>query len=223
MEGKKAVIIYTDMIHIVEKLIKKDRENKTNNSGELLYHFLQYVNDKNPEPINEVIELVFEPIKQQLKRDLRKYENRISKLSAAGKLSAEARKLKATDSISTESSQPASTDSTKAAVNLTSVNTKTDAEIFEQLKFELFNSSVWLSDICRNNSIQLQKVKMYLTDFCKKLQDEKDYFKPFADAQKHFVRWMKIQIESENKKGVKRGANGEQKVVASTSYAISKK
>lgn len=45
----------------------------------LLKHMLEYTNDKNPEPPNTVVDLVFEPIKQQLKRDLRRYEEKCTK------------------------------------------------------------------------------------------------------------------------------------------------
>ena len=40
---------------------------------------LKYVNDENPEPINFIIEMTFEPIKLQLKRDLIKYEQKREK------------------------------------------------------------------------------------------------------------------------------------------------
>lgn len=75
-----------------------------------------------------------------------------------------------------------------------------DKEIFEKLKFDLFNSPSWLEDISRNNNIQIQKVKMYLTDFCKKLEDEQDYFKELKEQKKHFVNWMKIQINKPTSK-----------------------
>ena len=36
-DDKKAVLFYCDLIHTIEKLILKDRINKTNNAGELFY------------------------------------------------------------------------------------------------------------------------------------------------------------------------------------------
>lgn len=73
-KNKKSFILYTDLKSVVEKLIIKDREDGTNNSGELFYHILEYVNDEDPEPINFIIEMAFEPIRLQLKRDLIKWE-----------------------------------------------------------------------------------------------------------------------------------------------------
>lgn len=90
--SKKAFILYADLISVVEKLIIKDREENTNNTGELLYHILQYVNDMNPEPNNFTIEMVFEPIRLQLNRDLQKYEIIREKRAEAGKLGGRPRK-----------------------------------------------------------------------------------------------------------------------------------
>lgn len=73
-ENKKSFILYNDLKSVVEKLIAKDREDGTNNSGELFYHILQYVNDEDPDPINFITEMAFEPIRLQLERDLIKYE-----------------------------------------------------------------------------------------------------------------------------------------------------
>jgi len=84
-DDKKAVLFYCDLIHTIEKLILKDRINKTNNAGELFYHYAQYINDLNPTPINDIVDLAFEPIKQTLKRDLKKWVNIKIKRSEAGK------------------------------------------------------------------------------------------------------------------------------------------
>lgn len=55
-------------------------------AGELFKHILDYVNDKNPVTDDLIIQLTFEPIKQQLKRDLIKWEDFIKKQSDNGKL-----------------------------------------------------------------------------------------------------------------------------------------
>jgi len=85
-EEKNSFILYTDLINVVSKLVLKDRENGTNYGGELFLLILQYVNDLNPIPINFIVEMAFEPIKLQLKRDLVKYENKKDTLSDAGAL-----------------------------------------------------------------------------------------------------------------------------------------
>lgn len=86
-ENKKGFVLYADMIHQIKKMKKED-------AGELFVHILEYVNDLNPSTKNETVDLVFEPIKQQMKRDLRKWKEKIKKCSNAGKASAESRAKK---------------------------------------------------------------------------------------------------------------------------------
>jgi len=65
-KDKKSFLLYVDLIHTVEKLTDEQ-------AGKLFKHVLRYVNDKNPES-DQFTEVIFEPIKQTLKRDLEKYE-----------------------------------------------------------------------------------------------------------------------------------------------------
>lgn len=83
-ENKKSFLLYADTISVVKKLVQKDRENKTNDAGELFLHLLEYVNDNSPEPVNFIVEMSFEPIKQQLKRDLEKWDEELIKKSESG-------------------------------------------------------------------------------------------------------------------------------------------
>lgn len=78
-EDKKSFLLYTDLIHTVNKMPNEK-------AGELFKHILSYVNDLNPETDDLIIQLTFEPIKQQLKRDLLKYKESIIDKSNAGKL-----------------------------------------------------------------------------------------------------------------------------------------
>lgn len=90
--GKKSFVLYTDLIHTIEKM-------PSDKAGDLFKHILRYVNDHNPTTDDLIIELTFEPIKQQLKRDLEKWNNEIKpKRSESGRLggikSGEARRSK---------------------------------------------------------------------------------------------------------------------------------
>jgi hypothetical protein len=62
-------------------------------AGRLLKHIYAYVNDENPKTDELLLNIAFEPIKMQLKRDLVKYENKREQWSEAGKKSAEQRAL----------------------------------------------------------------------------------------------------------------------------------
>jgi hypothetical protein len=67
-QDKKSFILYADLIHVTEKLSNEQ-------AGILLKHVLRYVNDQNPVAPDQFTEVIFEPIRQLLKRDLVKYEN----------------------------------------------------------------------------------------------------------------------------------------------------
>ena len=66
-ENKKSFVLYCDIIHTIEQLSDEQ-------AGHLFKHVLYYVNDLNPETDNVITKIAFEPIKQQLKRDLVRYE-----------------------------------------------------------------------------------------------------------------------------------------------------
>jgi hypothetical protein len=86
-EQKKSFVLYGDLIHTTKHLTNED-------AGKVFKWVLEYVNDKHPKPLKGLLAAVCEPIKQQLKRDLLKYESKREQYSEAGKKSAEARRLK---------------------------------------------------------------------------------------------------------------------------------
>jgi hypothetical protein len=66
-KDKKSFVLYCDIIHTIEQLSDEQ-------AGHLFKHVLYYVNDLNPDTDNVITKIAFEPIKQQLKRDLVRYE-----------------------------------------------------------------------------------------------------------------------------------------------------
>ena len=83
-ENKKSVLLYCDIINTVEELSNEE-------AGVLFKHYLRYINDLNPDPPDKLTKIVFEPIKQTLKRDLKKWEEKLHSKSIAGKAGASAR------------------------------------------------------------------------------------------------------------------------------------
>jgi hypothetical protein len=77
--NKKSFVLYTDQRSYFDKL--NDQE-----AGQLIKHIFSYVNDENPNAIDRIIDLSFEPIKLQLKRDLVKYESISNRNKSNGKL-----------------------------------------------------------------------------------------------------------------------------------------
>jgi hypothetical protein len=86
-ENKKSFVLYSDQRTIIDML-------PDDLAGKLFKHIYAYVNDENPVTDNQFINLAFEPIKLQLKRDLAKWSETREGRSKAGKASAEARKNK---------------------------------------------------------------------------------------------------------------------------------
>lgn len=99
-EGKKSFLLYCDLIHTIRKMPDEK-------AGQLFKHILEYVNDEMPETEDLLLQLVFEPIKQQLKRDLEKWSGISATRSEIGRLaglkSGEARRSK---SNQTEPNEP---------------------------------------------------------------------------------------------------------------------
>lgn len=78
-DNKKSFILYCDQKGVWDKL---DDEQ----AGRLIKHIISYVNDDNPEAPDFITELAFEPIKQSLKRDLKKYQDTKDERSRNGRL-----------------------------------------------------------------------------------------------------------------------------------------
>lgn len=77
--GKISFIGYCNWLEIFEELSNEE-------AGELIKHTLRYVNDQNPTPPSKLVGLLFIPIKQTLKRDLKKYERTLDKQAYGSRL-----------------------------------------------------------------------------------------------------------------------------------------
>lgn len=83
-KDKKGFILYADQKALFDQL-------SNDKAGELIKFIFAYVNDENPVTEDIIINLAFTPIKQQLKRDLKKFEETKEKRSEAGKVGANKR------------------------------------------------------------------------------------------------------------------------------------
>lgn len=82
-ENKKSFVLYCDLIHTIDKLPDEV-------AGKLFKLILDYVNDKNPQVEDVLLSVAFEPIKRQLKRDLKDWERQKQKRSEAGRIGGKA-------------------------------------------------------------------------------------------------------------------------------------
>ena len=208
-KDKKGFILYADLIKVVSKL-----PNET--AGKLFKIILSYVNDLEVSIDDLLLEIAFEPIKNQLKRDLVKFEQVKSKRSDAGKRSAELRALKkeeqnSTNSTSVESVQQTSTNPTVTdTVNDTVTDTvitieeKEDFFIKASLKYkmyaeQLFKDNVFIEalsrnqikdpnkDVCKNTIHKYLKLFLSHLDEYKHVHDNKKQFSA------NFSNWLRKQ------------------------------
>ena len=119
-KDKTSFVLYSDSKSIIDLMTNEQ-------AGLLLKTLFAYVNDENP-VIDNSIAIVFEMIKLQLKRDLKKWEQTKEGRSVAGKASAEARRLAKlkeqtlTNSTNVDFVQQTSTNSTVSVSVNDSVN-----------------------------------------------------------------------------------------------------
>ncbi len=163
-EGKKSVLLYCDIIHTVNKLTDEQ-------AGKLFKHYLSYINDENPVTDDIVIQIAFEPIKQSLKRDLKKWENIREKRVLAGKASAESRKQNEQVSTHVKSVEQNSTKSTVSdSVNVSvndSVNVNVINKIMVYFGFTEMRNFDKLRDITQfvNVLVNQEKIKEFENQF----------------------------------------------------------
>lgn len=188
-ENKTSFVLYSDSKSIIDLLTNEQ-------AGLLLKTLFAYVNDENPK-IDNSIALVFEMIKLQLKRDLKKWEKTKEGRSLAGKASAEAKRLaklneqNSTNSTNVDFVQQTSTNST--------VSDSVSVNVNDSLYKELLISESWIEINAKNNRTTPDKVKAYLNKFNNNLiaQGEKKNNK--REYMSHFARWLPIELAKEVK------------------------
>lgn len=98
-QGKKSVLLYCDIIHTIEKM-----DNET--AGLFFKHYLRYINDLKPKTDNQIIDITFESVKQNLKRDLIKWEERAERSRNNGSLGGRPLKTQETQRVISEPKKP---------------------------------------------------------------------------------------------------------------------
>jgi hypothetical protein len=139
-KDKTSFVLYSDSKSIIDLLTNEQ-------AGLLLKTLFAYVNDENP-IIDKSIALVFEMIKLQLKRDLKKWEQTKEGRSIAGKASAEAKRLAKlnqqtlTNSTNVDFVEQTSTNSTDSVNVSVSVNDSVNDNNNKALPFSFYNSMI---------------------------------------------------------------------------------
>jgi hypothetical protein len=110
-DNKKSFVLYADIIHTISIL-----DDAT--AGQLFKHILDYVNDKDPISDNMLVNISFEPIKQQLKRDLQKWDEIRSKRAEAGSIGGHSKAKRSKTKQSVANAKSAKQSVANVAVNV---------------------------------------------------------------------------------------------------------
>lgn len=212
MEGKKSFVLYVDLIHLVDKLPKETK-------GELFQLILDYVNDRDPKTNDLLLQIAFDPIKRQLKRDLEKWKGIKQIKTENGKKGGRPpspEKLNKADGYFdnlTEAKEPVTvTVTANDTVNVTDTVIVSDSEKKEVAPELFFNYMINGKEILsveetfkENFSVLLTdlkikhgelKVKNWLADFSD-LHKQKSW-KDMQDFRHHIASFIKLQSEKDN-------------------------
>ena len=193
-ENKKSFLIYCDLISTVEKM-------PDDKAGLLFKHILRYVNDLNPVTDDLLIDLTFEAIKLQMKRDLKKYEAICDRNRNNGLLGGRPPKPKETQSVNLGLNK----NPEKPKKPDTDTDTDTDINISFSEFWNLYNKKVGDKQKAEKKWIKLsnderQKIIDTLPGFISSIKDKQ--FQPYPERYLNNSRWNdEININtSSNKK-----------------------
>ena len=116
-ENKKSFILYRDIITTVEQLTDEQ-------AGKLFKHILRYVNDLQPTLEDVLMRVAFEPIRQQLKRDLEAYNRVVTRNKVNGSKGGRPNKPKKPNGLNKNPNKPKKADNDNDTDNDTDINKK---------------------------------------------------------------------------------------------------
>ena len=174
-ENKKSVLLYCDIIHTVKEL--SDEE-----AGKLFKHYLEYINDLNPSAPDKLTQIVFEPIKQNLKRDLKKWEDKSLKNKEIANIRWQKNNANACERINSDAN-----DADKDKVTVKVIDKDKVKDIINIWFKDLENSSQ-LETICINNKFDINQVRnIKIPEFRKVAELEYPNYQKFVS---HFKNWI---------------------------------
>ena len=173
-KDKKSFILYTDQSGVFNQLPDEI-------AGKLIKHIFAYVNDENPISEDLIINIAFEPIKQSLKRDLKRYEEYVDKQSVNGAKGGRPKKAKETQITQPFFDKPKKADSVSDSVNVNDSVNKRKRKVFvkptiEDIKkeFPTFNAESFIN-YYESNGWMVGKNKMVNWNATVKNWIAKDY------------------------------------------------
>lgn len=199
MEGKKSFVLYTDLIHTVKKLPKEKQ-------ADLFVMILEYVNDENPTTDDLLIDIAFEPIKRQLKRDLIKYEKRAENSRENGSKGGrppkkdnpkEPEKPNGFNNNPKEPEKPDTVTDTVTdtdTVNDTDINKKKDFDfLIEKVKEEKLGRS-FMKELKEIHPLDEKEIENEIRGWFEDFYDESYEEKDFSLIKRSISKWIKKSV-----------------------------
>ena len=194
MEGKKSFVLYTDQREVFDELSDED-------AGRLIKHIFSYVNDENPSTDDLLLKVAFLPIKTQLKRDLKMWNEKKLQRAEAGRKGGIAKSSNAKQSLANPSN--ATNDVANLAVNVNvngnvndiykqevedlDVNEESHNKIFRQL----WKNLIWLESTAIKHNVSTKEVQDHLNEFRQECILSGRFKISEQDAKSHFIAWIK--------------------------------
>lgn len=216
-ENKKSFVAYCDWEKVFEMLTDEE-------AGKVTKHLFAYVNDREPVLEDRLLKIVFEPIKLQLKRDLKKYESIREKRIEAGKLGGrppkkqtEAKKANGFFEKQTKAKKPV-TVTVNDTVTVTDINTLSNERVENAPEFnkslnpdfKKFNN--WIKEnapFCSNSKnfphqiteAEFIKLKQkyngqQIADIVEKIENRKDLRKRYSNLYSTVNNWLKKDLQN---------------------------
>ncbi|MBC2838864.1 DUF6291 domain-containing protein [Robiginitalea sp. SC105] len=186
---KASFLLYSDLIHTVNKLTDEQ-------AGQLFKHILAYVNDENPVLENQLLEVAFEPIKQGLRRDLKKWEQKREQARQAGRKGGlkRAENLKGSQAdvaTAKNAKRPLADQAVSASVYVNAINNRQYIDILKEKKNTDY--APWLDGICRKHGLRSTRIWRVLDKFLEHLKATEKEHDGLGSFKQHFVHWLDKQ------------------------------
>jgi len=177
-ENKKSFITYCEW---QETFIELSDEE----AGKLIKHIFAYVNDENPVSDDKVVRMCFIPIKQTLKRDLKKYEVYIKKQKVNG---AKGGRPKITQITQRLKKEPKKADSVNVNVNDINNNYNNFVDEVKDNRHSQKIESLYMRLKIRQGTLTplLKEFKLHIIEEDRIHKDTNEFFK-------NFKNWLNVQ------------------------------
>lgn len=196
-ESKKSFILYADLVHTVRKM-------PDDKAGKLLKLILEYVNDTDPQEEDHVVDLIFEHVKHQLKRDLKQWEDMKIKRVEAGRSGGKQRQANRSKAKQSQANQAVNVNvnvnesvSNTLSIQDSAASAAESKEIgsdkVRDVSNDVWKDQTWRETICMGLQINMDQLKKWMALFNSSVaNDNIDGFDK-SRYKKIFRGWVQLQ------------------------------